>query len=247
MVTWESEISRWYFTAIRGDNIPQREFHPFGWRGESHNCRGDIPPVKKSRWSADFEKIVKAVLYCDFLSSSLSSSFLSSLSALCKNFNVAHYSKSTLGINTILGILAHHEKVLLQDKEHNSESCNFRVMSIVEKGLNSKSIIFRIMYLVLQLLHVMTSKYSKYSFVFKNSNNSLNRTRLGLCKMSGLVRIPVYWQLKHGIGAEKCLTSQRQSFVHLLLVYPFCFFGPFQLIICKGEHSHLLSCQIKWL
>ena len=34
----------------------------------------------------------------------------------CKNFNVAHYSKSIKGINTKLGIFAHHDKVQFQDK-----------------------------------------------------------------------------------------------------------------------------------
>ena len=43
----------------------------------------------------------------------------------CKNLNVAHYSKNTLGINTKLGILAHHDKVQLQDMGRNSESCSF--------------------------------------------------------------------------------------------------------------------------
>ena len=48
----------------------------------------------------------------------------------CKNFNVAHYSKSIKGINTKLGILAHHEKMQLQDKGHNSENYILRVMSL---------------------------------------------------------------------------------------------------------------------
>ena len=51
----------------------------------------------------------------------------------CNNFNVAHYSKSTIGINTKLGILAHHDKVQLQDKGHNSESCSFGVMPLVKR------------------------------------------------------------------------------------------------------------------
>ena len=33
-----------------------------------------------------------------------------------QNFNVAHYSKSIIGINTKLGILADHDKMQLQDK-----------------------------------------------------------------------------------------------------------------------------------
>ena len=33
---------------------------------------------------------------------------------LCKNFNVAHYSKSIKDVNTKLGILAHHDKMQLQ-------------------------------------------------------------------------------------------------------------------------------------
>ena len=42
------------------------------------------------------------------------------LSLLCKIFNVAHYSTSIKGLNTELGILAHHVKVQLQDKGHKS-------------------------------------------------------------------------------------------------------------------------------
>ena len=53
----------------------------------------------------------------------------SSLSS-CKNFNVAHYSKSTEGINIKLGILAHHDNVQLQDKWHNSESCSVGVLPL---------------------------------------------------------------------------------------------------------------------
>ena len=41
---------------------------------------------------------------------------------LCKNFNVAHYSKSIKGIKIKLGILAHHDKMQLQGKGHNSVS-----------------------------------------------------------------------------------------------------------------------------
>ena len=49
---------------------------------------------------------------------------LSSLSSSCKNFNVAHDSKS---MNTKL---AHHDKLQVQDKGHNFESNSFRVMSL---------------------------------------------------------------------------------------------------------------------
>ena len=48
----------------------------------------------------------------------------------CKNFNVTDCSKSIKVINTKLWILAHHDKVQLQDKEHNSESYSFRVMPL---------------------------------------------------------------------------------------------------------------------
>ena len=44
-----------------------------------------------------------------------SSSLLLSSLLSCKNFNVAHYSKSINDINTKLGILAHYEKMQLQD------------------------------------------------------------------------------------------------------------------------------------
>ena len=47
---------------------------------------------------------------------------ISRLLLSCKNFNVGHFSKSIEGINTKLGILAHHHKVHLQDRGHNSES-----------------------------------------------------------------------------------------------------------------------------
>ena len=52
------------------------------------------------------------------------------LSLSCKNFNVAHYSKSIKGIITKLGILAHHDKMQLQDMGHKSENFNFRVMPV---------------------------------------------------------------------------------------------------------------------
>ena len=42
-------------------------------------------------------------------------------SSSCKNFNVAHYLKSIKGINTKLRILAHHDKMQLQDKGHNEK------------------------------------------------------------------------------------------------------------------------------
>ena len=38
---------------------------------------------------------------------------------LYKNFNVAHNSKSVKGINTKFGILAHHDKLQMQDKGMN--------------------------------------------------------------------------------------------------------------------------------
>ena len=37
----------------------------------------------------------------------------------CKNFNIAHYLKSIEVIDTKLGVLAHHDKMQLQDKGHN--------------------------------------------------------------------------------------------------------------------------------
>ena len=46
----------------------------------------------------------------------------------CKSFNVAHYSISIKDINTKLRILAHHNKLQLQDKGHNSESYSFDVV-----------------------------------------------------------------------------------------------------------------------
>ena len=54
----------------------------------------------------------------------------SSLSSSCKNFNVAHYSKSIKlnDINIKLGILAYHDKMQLKAKWHNSENYSFRVM-----------------------------------------------------------------------------------------------------------------------
>ena len=51
-------------------------------------------------------------------------------SLLCKNLNVAHYSKGIKGINTKLSILAHHDKFQMKDKGHNSESYIFRVMPL---------------------------------------------------------------------------------------------------------------------
>ena len=62
--------------------------------------------------------------------------------ALCKNFNVAHYSKRTLDINTKLGRLAHHDNVQLQDKEHNSERLSKLLIMYnklkTSKGMNMK-------------------------------------------------------------------------------------------------------------
>ena len=37
-------------------------------------------------------------------------------SSLCKNFNEAHYSENIKGINIKLGLLAHHDKIQLQDR-----------------------------------------------------------------------------------------------------------------------------------
>ena len=50
-------------------------------------------------------------------------------SSSCKNFKVVCYSKILKGIDTKLGILAHHDRLQLQDKGHNSESYIFGVMS----------------------------------------------------------------------------------------------------------------------
>ena len=51
-------------------------------------------------------------------------------STSCKNFNVAHLSKSIIGINTKIGMLAHREKMQLQNMEHNSESYISGVMPL---------------------------------------------------------------------------------------------------------------------
>ena len=53
-----------------------------------------------------------------------------SLSSSCKIINVAPYLKSFKGINTKLRILAHHDKVQLQDKGRNSKSYSFGVMPL---------------------------------------------------------------------------------------------------------------------
>ena len=55
----------------------------------------------------------------------------SSLMLSCKNFNVAYYPKSTLGVNTKLRMLAHHGKMQFQDMGHNSEICSFGVMPLI--------------------------------------------------------------------------------------------------------------------
>ena len=47
-----------------------------------------------------------------------------------------HYLKSIIGINNKLGILAHHDKVQLQHKGHNSESYIFGVMPLLTKILS---------------------------------------------------------------------------------------------------------------
>ena len=57
-------------------------------------------------------------------------------SALCKNFNVVHYSKIIKVINTKLGIFVHHDK--LQGKGHNSESYIFGVMPHFQLKILSK-------------------------------------------------------------------------------------------------------------
>ena len=41
-------------------------------------------------------------------------------SSLCKNINVARYSKSIKGFNTKFGTLAHYDNVQLLDKGNNS-------------------------------------------------------------------------------------------------------------------------------
>ena len=46
-----------------------------------------------------------------------------------QTFNIGHYSKNIKDTITNLGILAHHDKMQLQDKEHNSEGYTFGVMS----------------------------------------------------------------------------------------------------------------------
>ena len=46
----------------------------------------------------------------------------------CKDFHIAHYSKSVKAINTKLRILAHLDKMQLQGKGHNSGSYIFGVM-----------------------------------------------------------------------------------------------------------------------
>ena len=57
------------------------------------------------------------------------------LSASCKNFNVAHCSENTCikGINSKLGILAHHEKLQLQGKGHNSEGYILELCTFLTK------------------------------------------------------------------------------------------------------------------
>ena len=57
-------------------------------------------------------------------------SLLLLLQLSCKNFNVAHYSKSIKGIITKLGILDHHDKMQLQDKGNNSDFCSFGFMAL---------------------------------------------------------------------------------------------------------------------
>ena len=47
------------------------------------------------------------------------------------NVDIAHYSKCVKDINAKFGILAHHDKVQLQDKRHNSERYVFGAMTLV--------------------------------------------------------------------------------------------------------------------
>ena len=86
------------------------------------------------RYSPNFAmKIVhSATLTCLFRRKSYAtvSTRSSLLSSLCKNINVAHYSKCIKDINTKLGILAHYDKVHLLDKGHNSYSYSFGVMPL---------------------------------------------------------------------------------------------------------------------
>ena len=56
---------------------------------------------------------------------------LSLLSSFCNNFNTTQYSKSIKDINTKVGILAHHDKMQLQDKGHNSGSYIFGLISFL--------------------------------------------------------------------------------------------------------------------
>jgi hypothetical protein len=53
---------------------------------------------------------------------------IAAVALLCKNSNVACYEKFLKGINMKLGILAYHDKVLLLDMWHTSESNIFGVM-----------------------------------------------------------------------------------------------------------------------
>ena len=73
----------------------------------------------------------------------------SSLSSSCKNFNVAHYSKSIKDITT-KQILAQHDKVQLQDKGHNYENYCFGVMPFVDLEI-----------LNLEILSKLLIKYNK--------------------------------------------------------------------------------------
>ena len=75
-------------------------------------------------------KCLDHFLACLFWRKSRAIVITRSLSLLFENFNVAHYSKSIKVIIIKLGILTHDDKVQLQDKEHNSESYIFGVMSL---------------------------------------------------------------------------------------------------------------------
>ena len=64
--------------------------------------------------------------------------FRSPWHSCAKTFNVVHYSKSIIGINTKLGILADHDKVQLQGKGHNSKIIAFKVMPLASLTKNFK-------------------------------------------------------------------------------------------------------------
>ena len=77
-----------------------------------------------------FTCITHILLACLIRRKSLPIVIARSSSLSCQNFNVAHYLKSVKGINTKLGIPAHHDKMQLQDKGNNSEINRFGVMPL---------------------------------------------------------------------------------------------------------------------